>query len=73
MSWHNSSFILCKLCKTKSNTSHSNLKEHYVVFGVEIQTQNIYIYNIYEVMIWTQKYVFHNWTNKLVNKVPSPT
>ena len=32
------------------------LKDQYVVFGEEIETQNVYIYSINEGIIQTQKY-----------------
>ena len=40
------------------------LSGHYVDFGEEIQTQNVIIYNINQVIIQSQKYVFffHNFT-----------
>ena len=39
-----------------------NVKEYYVVFGEEVQTQNFNVYNNIEVIIQT---VFYNGINKL--------
>ena len=58
-----------ELCRDGGNEKFCiwTLKEPYVVFKEEIQTQNCNIYDINEVTKLRYIYFFHNWINKLLS------